>query len=254
MKFYIDTEFVHGNLYMADIIDISLLSDCSEHLFHVYIKYEHPLPAMVTEITGLTNEILNKSGLDTFKEAMDSMTEFIKDEIKEYGVGKGTLIKFVAHGGFETDFPFLFNNCDKNHVSIDELFKKAVYQDSMVSLQLLGYNTPGLSKIAQIWNLDKKYERHSSHGDVLLLKKICDIHSSSMTSLQTKFYQEVRDASLHKMPLSFLEIKIIRDETAQSYQEFIDTIHQHTKAKTALRNNNYLKICNYFINRKDFNT
>ena len=257
MKFYLDTEYVNGNYYMCDIFDISLLSDATGNTFHVYIKQDIPLPESVTKLTKITNEMLEENGVEDFAEAIDSMTNFIKNEIQELVNDNvnvdDVIVTFIAHGGFENDFPFLINNCRKNNIVLDNLFNRAFYQDSMISFKS-HYETPRLSSLARMCNLENKYQRHSSFGDVRLLKELCDRHTPYI-SMFTKTYKQLCIEIYEKMPIDFEEIRMMKRVSLTSITRFTDMVRTRTKSnnsKSSLRNNNLDKICKYFMNRKKF--
>ena len=284
MKFYFDTEFVNGNYYMCDIIDMSLLSDRTGNVFHTYIKQDFPIPEIVVKITGITDDVLNENGVDDFSEAVTCMTRFIKEEIKciveisnivedvvDVDVDEDVIATFIAHGGFETDFPYFFNNCSKNNVVFDKLYEKALYQDSMVSFKEY-YSTPGLTSLARMCNLNnndvqkdngggiqqQSYQRHSSYGDVWLLKHICDKRYPNV-SMMTKTFENLYADIRKKMPVDFEEIRYLKREVCRQ-RHVIDQIQylesklrSRTKTKnSAFRNNNISKICKYFILREKF--
>ena len=258
MKFYFDTEYVNGNYYMCDIFDMSLLSDQTGNTFHVYIKQDIPLPDAVIKITKITNETINENGLDDFADAVAAMTEFIKNEIKDLkndddDTINNVIVTFIAHGGFETDFPFFINNCRKNNVVLDNLYKRALFQDSMLSFKEY-YSTPGLSALAKMYNIEQDYQRHTSYGDVWILKNLCDLHTPYI-SMMTKNYKQICNEIRSKMPVDFEEIRFLKRKIHQlnHIQYMEDMLRLRTKTKkSALRNNNLSKICNYFINRKNF--
>ena len=180
---------------MYNIFVRPLLSDQTENTFHMYIKQDIPLPEAVVQITKVTNQVLNENGVDNFSDAVAAVTRFIKDEIKNLIIDNSTatiddvIVTFVAHGGFETDFPYFINNCRKNNVVLDDLYTKALYQDSMISFKR-HYSTPGLSTLARMYNLERGYQRHSSHGDAWILKKLCDRHTPYVSML-TKTYKQI---------------------------------------------------------------
>ena len=259
MKFYFDTEYVNGNYYMCDIFDMSLLSDQTENTCHIYIKQDIPLSDAVVKITKITNQVLNENGVDGFSDAVAAMTRFIKDEIKSLLKDNSTatiddvIVTFIAHGGFDTDFPYFINNCRKNKVVLDDVYKKVLNQDSMLSFKKHN-STPGLSALARMFNLEQGYQRHSSYGDVWILKKLCDRHTPYISML-TKNYKQICTDIREKMPVDFEEIRFLKREIHQlnPIQYMEDMLRLRTKSKnSSLRNNNLSKICNYFINRKHF--
>ena len=58
-KFYLDMEFKSGNYYLADILEIALVSGESGNVFHSYVKIHYSVPKRVQQLTGITNSILS---------------------------------------------------------------------------------------------------------------------------------------------------------------------------------------------------
>ena len=60
---YIDLEYTNGNLYIADILEIAVVSGDTENVFHTLISIDYEIPSVVTEITGLTTHAVQKNEL-----------------------------------------------------------------------------------------------------------------------------------------------------------------------------------------------
>ena len=46
-KFYLDLEFTNGNFYLADILELALLSEESGYAFHSYVKIHYSVWCVV---------------------------------------------------------------------------------------------------------------------------------------------------------------------------------------------------------------
>ena len=60
--FYLDLEFTNGNYYLADILEIALLSEESGNLLHSYVKIHYSIPQLpqqVQQLTAITKIILS---------------------------------------------------------------------------------------------------------------------------------------------------------------------------------------------------
>ena len=54
-RFYLDMEFTNGNYYLVDILEIALLAEESENIYHSYVKMNYSVPKQVQLLTGITN-------------------------------------------------------------------------------------------------------------------------------------------------------------------------------------------------------
>lgn len=98
-RFFLDLEFTNGNYYLADIIELALLSESSRNIYHGYIRIHYPLPSRVRDLTKITDDILATNGY-SFKETFIGLNAFINRETED-----GTTPLIIAHGGFLFDFP-----------------------------------------------------------------------------------------------------------------------------------------------------
>ena len=74
-----DLEFTNGNYYLADILEIALLSEESGNVFHSYVKINYSVPQRVQQITAITNSTIKALRLP-FREVMDGLVEFLHRE------------------------------------------------------------------------------------------------------------------------------------------------------------------------------
>ena len=109
-KFYLDQEFTNENFYLADILELVLLSEESGYAFHSYIKIHYSVPKRMQQLTDITNKAIKSLGLQ-FGEVMAGLTEFLHREQAQ----SETIPVIVAHGGYSHDFPILIANCMKHN-------------------------------------------------------------------------------------------------------------------------------------------
>ena len=105
-----DLEFINGNYYLADILEIALLSEESGKVFHSYGKIHYSVPQRVQQLTGITNSTIKTLGLP-FREVMDGLVEFLH---RKQARGE-TLPLIIAHGGYLHDIPILLASCMKHN-------------------------------------------------------------------------------------------------------------------------------------------
>ena len=59
-KFYLDMEFINGNYYLADILEIALETGKSGYAFHSYVKIHYSVLKRVQRLTDILRiELLN---------------------------------------------------------------------------------------------------------------------------------------------------------------------------------------------------
>ncbi|MAG86097.1 MAG: hypothetical protein CMB97_01635 [Flavobacteriaceae bacterium] len=112
-QFYLDMEFVNGNYYLVDIIEISLVAEDCGYTFHGYVYTT--ILRQVQQLTHISNNTIRMIGLSFYK-VMEGFFEFIK---LESGSSSSPLI--IAHGGYLHEFPFLLANCMKHNIGYTPL-------------------------------------------------------------------------------------------------------------------------------------
>ena len=167
-RFYLDVEYTNGNFYLGDIIEIALVSEESENIFHSYVKIHYSVPYLVQQLTNVTNKTI-QGGL-SFKVVMRSLIEFIFCE----QVQRKTIPIIIAHGGFLHDFPMLFVNCIKNSCDNYSILRECVYVDSMQLFLSAGYKKPGIDGLCHVFNITNETRKHhSAIYDAEILMSIC---------------------------------------------------------------------------------
>ena len=94
-KFYLHLEFTNGNYYLADILEIALVSEESGYAFHSYVSLHYSIPQWVQQLTGMTNSNIRTLGLP-FREVMNGLVEFLHREQAQ----SETIPIIIAHGGY----------------------------------------------------------------------------------------------------------------------------------------------------------
>ena len=66
-KFYLDMEFTNENLYLVDLIEITLIAGDNGTTFHSYVKILYSIPKRVKQLIGITNRTIKQLGLPLLK-------------------------------------------------------------------------------------------------------------------------------------------------------------------------------------------
>ena len=101
-KFYLDMEFTNGNYYLADILEIALLSGESGNVFHRYVQIHYSVPRRVRQLTGITNRTIKSLGVP-FRDVMNGLVEFLQHEQAQ---SETPIPNVIAHGGYLHTFQF----------------------------------------------------------------------------------------------------------------------------------------------------
>lgn len=136
-RFFLDLEFTNGNYYLADIIELALLSESSRNIYHGYIRIHYPLPSRVRDLTKITDDILATNGY-SFKETFIGLNAFINRETED-----ATTPLIIAHGGFLFDFPIWLTICKKHEIEDFSYLQHCVFVDSLQVISENGYKHPG---------------------------------------------------------------------------------------------------------------
>ena len=125
-KFYLDMEFMNGNYYLADILEITLIAEDSGYVFHSYVQIHYSIPRRVQELTDITNRTLQTYGL-SFRDVMNGLVEFLHNEQLQ----SETDPIIIAHGGYLHDFPILLTSCMKYNFHDFGILTECMFADSM---------------------------------------------------------------------------------------------------------------------------
>ena len=225
-KFYLDLEFTNGNYYLADIIEVALVSD-SGCIFQRYVKLNYTLPGRVTSFTGITDNTLRVHGIP-FRDVINDMVKFVNKLEQEPVI--------VAHNGYFSDFPILLTNCMKHGVNVSLLDGYKFIDSMQIIKKNTGVHSPGLASLGQT------VVQHSALEDAKLLKMVCtryDIPSSQYSLSDLLCHMKL------KLPISIDEIRHIA-ATSSRYEIFLDRIWSYARRKTALRPEQVEKVAIYY--------
>jgi len=168
-----DLETSGLNPYHDDIIEIGakILNEDSSFQKLVQPKSNRPISKKITQITGITNQMLRKEGspwLSVYSEFYNWFIENTKDQDN---------ISVVSHNGDSFDFVFLkrmfkdltSEGTDTSGIKLDNIY----FHDTLpLSKRLYPnrtyYNQPSLAKTFQILLIDA----HRAMGDVLVLEQL----------------------------------------------------------------------------------
>ena len=243
-RFYLDTEYTHGNYYLGDIFEIAILSERSGYIFHTYIKIHHKLPSYVQRLCNITDNILEMK-CQPFCEVMDDVVEFINHESRDDNNSVVPII--IAHGGFLTDFPLLLVNCMKACYDYTRL-AKYIFVDSMKMLQDKGYEKPGLDSFSTSLTIER---RHSAIYDVKLLRDVVNklLLQDIYTATQQHSYKldDILQYLKGKLPLTIRQLFELADQATSQHTMELE-LYKHAAIKTALNIRQIYKIAFYYYN------
>jgi DNA polymerase-3 subunit alpha (Gram-positive type) len=166
--FVIDYESSGLNPYHEDIIEIAIKVYGKDISYESLVipKSKKPISAKITEITGITNQLLKEKGLN-HKDAYTKMISFIEENTSEE-----ESFYLVAHNGQGFDFIFfkkalhIMNKKFDNVRYVDSLFLSKVVNPSQYS--------HSMKTLCKVYNVVNEQE-HRALGDVNALEKIMDI-------------------------------------------------------------------------------
>ncbi len=233
-RFYLDLEFTNGNYYLADVIEMSMVAEDTNHEFHRYVKIHYPLPYVVRQLTCITDEKLNADGC-SFKDAMQALVDFIYKESD----GSPTII---AHGGYLHDFPILLANCLKYEFQDFHVLQRCTFVDSVQHLQDIGYRKPGLDALCR--NLGLSRCTHSALEDARLLKTV--FQKLLLQPSYSYSFIDIKSYLRSKMPI---EIPTVYRWSKQcwSSRDLESILLKFVRKKTALNNNQVAKISRFYF-------
>ena len=137
-RFFLDLEFTNGNYYLADIIEMAVLSEATGYIFHSYIRIHYLIPLRIKELTTITDDILASVGC-SFTDTFVGLNDFIKSETLQ---DKSTPL-IIAHAGFLFDFPILLTNCMKHKIQDFGFLRQCLFADSLQIMNENGYKRSG---------------------------------------------------------------------------------------------------------------
>ena len=76
VRFYLDMEFINGNYYLTDILEIAVVAEEMGNIYLRYVKLHYSVPKQVQLLTEITNRIIEMHGVP-FRDVMDGLVAFI---------------------------------------------------------------------------------------------------------------------------------------------------------------------------------
>ena len=165
------------NVYKEDVIEIGAKCVETDKVYNslvipmILAKAKQGIPSKITEITGITNDLLKKDGKKTLQAFLDFFN-FLQDVYDQYND-----ITLVAHNGLSFDDIFLRRMLryvqGEGYTEFDEMFSKIIYVDS---LMLSRYIHPtrryhSMKDLCGLYNVTNE-SAHRAMGDVNALVEI----------------------------------------------------------------------------------
>ena len=165
------------NVYKEDVIEIGAKCVETDKVYNslvipmILAKAKQGLPSKITEITGITNDLLKKDGKKTLQAFLEFFN-FLQDVYDQYND-----ITLVAHNGLSFDDLFLRRMLryvqGEGHTEFDEMFENIIYIDS---LMLSRYIHPtrryhSMKDLCGLYNVTNE-SSHRAMGDVNALVEI----------------------------------------------------------------------------------
>ena len=165
------------NVYKEDVIEIGAKCVETDKVYNslvipmILAKAKQGLPSKITEITGITNDLLKKDGKKTLQAFLEFFN-FLQDIYEQYNE-----ITLVAHNGLSFDDLFLRRMLryvqGEGHTEFDEMFENIIYIDS---LMLSRYIHPtrryhSMKDLCGLYNVTNE-SAHRAMGDVNALVEI----------------------------------------------------------------------------------
>ena len=177
------------NVYKEDVIEIG--AKCVENglTYNTLVipLSKKGLTLKITELTGITNDLLKKQGKKTLQAFLEFFN-FLQGIYEQYHE-----ITLVAHNGLTFDDLFLRRMLryvqGEGHTEFDEMFENIVYIDSLLLSRYIHHNrrNHSMKDMCALYNITNK-SAHRAMGDVDALVEI-------WSHLMTHFKQLHADCS-----------------------------------------------------------
>ena len=161
------------NVYKEDVIEIGAM--CVENgLTYNTLVIPHSkkgINSKITELTGITNDLLKKDGKKTLQAFLEFFN-FILGIYEQYNE-----ITLVAHNGLSFDDIFLRRMLryvqGEGHTEFDEMFENIIYIDSLLLCRYIHHNRRGhsMKDMCALYNVTNQ-SAHRAMGDVDALAEI----------------------------------------------------------------------------------
>ena len=177
------------NVYKEDVIEIG--AKCVENglIYNTLVipLSKKGLTPKITELTGITNDLLKKEGKKTLQAFLEFFN-FLQGIYEQYND-----ITLVAHNGLSFDDLFLRRMQryvqGEGHTEFDEMFENIVFIDSLLLSRYIHHNrrNHSMKDMCALYNITNK-SAHRAMGDVDALVEI-------WSHLMTHFKQLHADCS-----------------------------------------------------------
>lgn len=164
----VDIETSGLDVDTCDVIEIAALevkNGVVEKTFETLIKIENPLPELIVEMTGITDEMLQNHGVEACS-AIVSLIEFIDEH---------PIVSFCAH----FDFKFLFALCDK--YSLPRFTVRVMDAWQMAQAASLCVENYKLSTLAEYFGIDCTHA-HRALPDCVITMQLFDKLNKNLAS------------------------------------------------------------------------
>lgn len=161
------------NVYKEDVIEIG--AKCVENglTYNTLVipLSKKGLTPKITELTGITNDLLKKQGKKTLQAFLEFFN-FLQGIYEQYNE-----ITLVAHNGLSFDDLFLRRMLryvqGEGHTEFDEMFENIVYIDSLLLSRYIHQNrrNHSMKDMCALYNITNK-SAHRAMGDVDALVEI----------------------------------------------------------------------------------
>jgi len=165
------------NVYKEDVIEIGAKCIETDKVYNslvipmILAKAKQGIPSKITEITGITNDLLKKQGKKTLQAFLEFFN-FLLDIYEQYHE-----ITLVAHNGLSFDDIFLRRMLryvqGEGHTEFDEMFENIVFIDSLLLCRYIHHNRRGhsMKDMCALYNVTNQ-SAHRAMGDVNALVEI----------------------------------------------------------------------------------
>lgn len=184
--------------------------------FKVLVKINTPVGHIVTNLTGITDELLENEGV-SFKEAMSRFKQYVGD----------SQVKFIEYGNF--DMHLLHNSAVNNELN-DDLFIRYIYEHNIDFSQVVhrfirNKSNTYISQNDALKILNRNIEgtKHDPLDDCINLKNLYDAFLKEKNIVKEQYMNVLRHTNL---PTPFVKIlkKIEAEQkvTLKDYETYIE--------------------------------
>ena len=165
------------NVYKEDVIEIGAKCIETDKVYNslvipmILAKAKQGIPSKITEITGITNDLLKKDGKKTLQAFLEFFN-YLQDIYDQYND-----ITLVAHNGLSFDDLFLRRMLryvqGEGYTEFDEMLENIIYIDSLLLCRYIHHNRRyhSMKDMCALYNVTNQ-SAHRAMGDVDALAEI----------------------------------------------------------------------------------